>query len=130
MTTIDRAAIDSTIIGNGVKIDNHCHIAHNCVIGDHCLLIAYTRMGGGCQVGKGVIMSADVRMVDNCVVGDGAILGAGTGVMRNIKAGEKVWGRIAKPAGQEQRLQVIFSQLPKMWPKLRRLVKRMDAEEG
>jgi UDP-3-O-[3-hydroxymyristoyl] glucosamine N-acyltransferase len=129
MTTIDRATMDTTVIGNGVKMDNHCHVAHNCIIGDYSLLVAYTRMGGGCRVGKGVIMSADVRMVDNVTIGDGAILGAGTGVMRDVKAGERVWGRIAQPVGQEQRLQVIFGQLPKVWPKITRLLKKMDRGE-
>jgi len=122
-TTIDRAAIDSTIIGNGVKMDNHCHVAHNCVIGENTLLVAYTRMGGGVKIGKNVVLSADVRMVDNVTVGDGAILGAGTGVMTDIKPGEQLWGRIAKPAGDERRLQVIFRQLPKVWPKVMRLLK-------
>ena len=122
-TTIDRAAIDSTIIGNGVKMDNHCHVAHNCIIGEHTLLVAYTRMGGGVKIGKNVVLSADVRMVDNVTVGDGAILGAGTGVMNDVEPGAQLWGRIAKPAGDERRLQVIFRQLPKVWPKLMRLVK-------
>lgn len=122
-TTIDRAAIDSTIIGSGVKMDNHCHVAHNCIIGENTLLVAYTRMGGGVTIGKNVILSADVRMVDNVTVGDGAILAAGTGVMRDVEPGEQLWGRIAKPVTDERRLQVIFRQLPKVWPKLMRLVK-------
>lgn len=129
MTTIDRATVDSTVIGNGVKIDNHCHIAHNCMIGDQSLLVAYTRMGGGCRVGKGVIMGADVRMVDNVSIGDGAILAAGTGVTRDVKPGETLWGRIAKPVGQERRLQVIFNQLPKAWPRITALLKKMEQGE-
>lgn len=126
LTTIDRAALDSTVIGNGVKMDNHCHVAHNCHIGDGTLMVAFTRMGGGAKIGRNVIMSADVRLVDNVTVGDGAILAAGTGVMRDVEPGARLWGRIAKPVGDERRLQVIFSRLPKVWPKLMALLKSKD----
>ena len=63
-------------------MDNHCHVAHNCVIGDNTLMVAYTRMGGAVKIGRNVILSADCRMTDNLEIGDGAILAAGTGVMR------------------------------------------------
>lgn len=123
-TTIDRAALDSTIIGNRVKMDNHCHIAHNCVIGDNTLLVAYARMGGGVKIGRNVMLGADCRMIDNVTVGDGAILAAGTGIMRDVEPGARLWGHIARPVGEERRLQVILSRLPQVWPKLMALVKR------
>ncbi|MHC5019453.1 MAG: UDP-3-O-(3-hydroxymyristoyl)glucosamine N-acyltransferase, partial [Planctomycetota bacterium] len=44
--TIDRATFECTRIGNGVKIDNHAHIAHNVVVGDHTLLVAYAKIAG------------------------------------------------------------------------------------
>ena len=122
-TTIDRAALDSTIIGNGVKMDNHCHVAHNCVIGDNTLLVAYARMGGGVKIGRNVMLGADCRMIDNVEIGDGAMLAAGTGVMRDVEPGEQLWGRIARPVGEERRLQVILNRLPGVWPKLMALLK-------
>ncbi len=126
-TTIDRAVMDDTVIGDGVKIDNHCHIAHNCRIGDHCLLVGYARMGGGCRVGKGVVLAADARLVDNISIGDGVVLGAGSAVIRDVEPGAKMLGAPAKPAGQEARLLVILNQLPKVWPRLMRLLKKADA---
>ncbi len=126
MTTIDRAAVDSTIIGNGVKMDNHCHVAHNCIIGDHSLLVAYTRMGGSCRIGKGVVMGADVRMVDNVKVGDGAVLGAGAALIRDVEPGAQMLGAPAQNARDEARLLVILKNLPKVWPKITRLLKQAD----
>ncbi len=44
-TTIDRGALDDTMIGEGTKIDNLCHIAHNVVIGRHCFFCGAVRRG-------------------------------------------------------------------------------------
>ncbi|HJW85769.1 MAG TPA: UDP-3-O-(3-hydroxymyristoyl)glucosamine N-acyltransferase, partial [Candidatus Brocadiaceae bacterium] len=57
MVTICRAALDKTIIGNGVKIDNHSHIAHNVIIGDNTMLIAYAKIAGSAKIGKNVMIA-------------------------------------------------------------------------
>ncbi|MDR5617801.1 UDP-3-O-(3-hydroxymyristoyl)glucosamine N-acyltransferase [Arsenophonus sp.] len=51
-TTIDRGALDNTIIGNGVIIDNQCQIAHNVIIGDHTAIAGGVIMGGSLKIGK------------------------------------------------------------------------------
>ncbi|MFP3014123.1 MAG: UDP-3-O-(3-hydroxymyristoyl)glucosamine N-acyltransferase [Arsenophonus sp.] len=51
-TTIDRGALDNTIIGNGVIIDNLCQIAHNVIIGDHTAIAAGVVMAGSLKIGQ------------------------------------------------------------------------------
>ena len=51
-TTVDRAQMESTIIGNGVRIDNLCQIAHNVVIGDHTVMAAQVGIAGSTVIGK------------------------------------------------------------------------------
>ena len=51
-TTVDRAEMESTVIGNGVKIDNLCQIAHNVQIGDNTVMAAQTGVAGSTKIGK------------------------------------------------------------------------------
>ncbi|WP_300002051.1 UDP-3-O-(3-hydroxymyristoyl)glucosamine N-acyltransferase [uncultured Cedecea sp.] len=61
-TTIDRGALDDTIIGNGVIIDNQCQIAHNVVIGDN------TAVAGG------VIMAGSLKIGRYCMIGGASVI--------------------------------------------------------
>src|SRR3972149_12212129 len=77
MVTICRAALDKTVIGNGVKIDNHSHIAHNVSIGDNTMLIAYAKIAGSTKIGKNVMIAEDVGITDHVTIGDNCIVGGG-----------------------------------------------------
>lgn len=122
--TIDRATMDKTLIGDGVKIDNHSHIAHNCRIGAHSLLIAYARMGGSTVIGKNCLIAEDVGITDNVTIGDGAIVGGSSKVSKNIPPGSVVWGFPAQPIAKEKKERVLLRKLPEMWDVLRALKKR------
>ena len=81
-TTIDRGAIDDTVIGNGVKIDNQVQIAHNCHIGDHtaiagCVGIAgSTRIGARCMLGGAAMVVGHLTICDDVVVSGGTLVSA------------------------------------------------------
>ena len=121
--TVDRAALDRTIIGSGVKIDNHSHIAHNVEIGDNTMLIAYAKIAGGAKVGKHVIVAEDVGITDNITIGDGCIIGGGSKVYKSVKGGEIVWGAPAKPIQLEKQVQAILKKLPEMRDQLKGLLR-------
>ena len=73
-TTIDRGAIDDTVIGDDVKLDNQIQIGHNCVIGAHtaiagCVGIAgSTRVGAHCRIGGAAMISGHLEIVDHTVI--------------------------------------------------------------
>lgn len=73
-TTIDRGALDDTVIGNGVKLDNQIQIGHNVVIGDHtamagCVGVAGSaRIGSHCMVGGGAIILGHIEVADHCTI--------------------------------------------------------------
>jgi UDP-3-O-[3-hydroxymyristoyl] glucosamine N-acyltransferase len=73
-TTIDRGALDDTVIGNGVKLDNQIQVGHNVVIGDHtvmagCVGIAGSaRIGKNCMVGGGAIILGHLEVADRCTI--------------------------------------------------------------
>ncbi len=117
--TIARAALDKTIISNGVKIDNHSHIAHNVFIGEDTMLIAYAKIAGGAKVGKNVMIAEDVGITDHAVIGDNCMIGGGSNVYKSLKPGSVVWGSPAKPITLEKRIQVIIKKLPEIYDKIK-----------
>ena len=118
--TIARAALDKTIISNGVKIDNHSHIAHNVFIGEDTMLIAYAKIAGGAKVGKNVMIAEDVGITDHAVIGDNCMIGGGSKVYKSLKPGSVVWGSPAKPITLEKRIQVLIKKLPDIYEKIKR----------
>lgn len=128
--TIARAALDKTIIGNGVKIDNHSHIAHNVVIGDDSMLIAYAKIAGGATIGKNVMIAEDVGVTDHAKIGDKCIIGGGSNVYKkNIEPGSIIWGSPAKPINLEKRIQALIKKLPQMMESLKELSRRLGRLE-
>ena len=92
-TTIDRAEMESTIIGNGVKIDNLCQIAHNVEIGDNTVMAAQCGIAGSTKIGKNCILAGQVGIVGHLTIADGTIIAAQAGVTKSIrKSGLKLVG--------------------------------------
>ena len=123
MVTICRATLDKTIIGNGVKIDNHSHIAHNVTIGDNTMLIAYAKIAGSTKIGKNVMIAEDVGITDHVTIGDNCIIGGGSNVYKSLEPGSVVWGSPAKPINEEKRIQVLIKKLPEMYNAIKKFIK-------
>lgn len=97
-TTIDRAPMESTIIGDGVRIDNLCQIAHNVMVGKNTVMAAQTGIAGSTQVGESCIFAGQVGISGHIKIADHTTLGAKSGLISNIrKPGETYWGIPAIP---------------------------------
>ena len=108
-TTIDRAQMESTIIGNGVKIDNLCMIAHNVVIGDHTVMAAQCGIAGSTQVGKYCIFAGQVGIAGHLKIADHTTILAKGGVIGNIrKEGQVLLGSPVIDAKQYMKAYAIF----------------------
>lgn len=83
--TIDRATFGSTIIGNGVKIDNLVHIAHNCEIGDNTAIAALTGLSGSVKIGKRNRIAGQVGIVGHIYTADDVIIYAQSGVSKSLE---------------------------------------------
>ena len=121
--TIDRATLEATRIGRGVKIDNHSHIAHNVVVGDHTLLVAYAKIAGSTVLGRHVVVAEDVGITDNVTIGDGCRIGGGSRVFTSLPPGTEVWGHPARPLAEERKIQAIIARLPELREQVRGLVR-------
>jgi UDP-3-O-[3-hydroxymyristoyl] glucosamine N-acyltransferase len=97
-STIDRGSGRDTVIGEGTKIDNLVQIAHNVVIGRHCVIVAQTGISGSTRLDDYVVLAGQVGLAGHLHIGMGAQVAAASGVMRDIPAGAKWGGTPAKPA--------------------------------
>jgi UDP-3-O-[3-hydroxymyristoyl] glucosamine N-acyltransferase len=83
-TTIDRGAIEDTVIGNDVKIDNQVQVGHNCVIGDHTVIAGCVGIAGSTTIGKRVMVGGAAGFTGHLDVCDGAVISAMTLVTKSI----------------------------------------------
>jgi len=114
-TTIDRAALGVTSIGDGTKLDNLVHIGHNCRIGRHVLIVAQTGIAGGSVVEDYAVIGGQVGIGDNVTVKARAIVGSGAGILTGkiLKGdGEVYWGTPARPLKEYLEGQANVTKIP------------------
>lgn len=97
-STIDRGANRDTIVGEGTKIDNLVQIAHNVVIGRHCVIVSQVGISGSTELGDFVVVAGQAGITGHLRIGMGAQIGAQAGVMADVDPGAKMGGSPAKNA--------------------------------
>ena len=125
-SAIDRGALGSTIIGAGTKIDNLVHIAHNVVIGRHCLIMGQVGFAGSTHLGDYVIVASQSGISGHLKIGNQVTIGAKSGVMRDIPDGARMLGIPASPDRQTKRQVLALQQLPELIRRMRDLEKQVE----
>ena len=95
-TCIDRGLLTDTVIGNNVKIDNLCHIAHNVTIDDNCLIVAGSIVCGSVHIGRNGYLASNI-IRNQCTIGEDAFVGLGAVVVKDVAPGRTVIGNPARP---------------------------------
>jgi UDP-3-O-[3-hydroxymyristoyl] glucosamine N-acyltransferase len=112
---IDRAALGVTSIGEGTKLDNMVHVAHNCRIGRHVVIAAQTGLSGGVVVEDYAVIGGQVGIGDKARIESRAVLGSGSGVLTSkiVRGGQVMWGTPARPLKQYLEQLAVLSRLAK-----------------
>ena len=97
-TCIDKGTLGDTVIGDGSKIDNLVHIAHNVKVGRSCAIIAHCMVGGSTVIGDYSWVAPSSCLRDQLVIGRHATIGLGSVVTKAVADGDTVYGVPARTA--------------------------------
>lgn len=119
-TTIDRAMIDSTVIGKSTKIDNLVMIGHNSKIGKECFLISQVGLSGSVEVGDNTILAGQVGVADHVKIGNNVKVAAKSGVAYDLES-NKIYGANLPSIewNKWKRVYIALLKLPDMLKKLK-----------
>jgi len=122
-STIDRARFNTTVIGEGAKVDNLVQIGHNVVVGRHCIICAQAGISGSSTLEDYVVIGGQAGLAGHLTVGRGCKIDGQTGVNSDLAPGSFVKGSPCLPYNLEQRLNVLRKRIPDLF-------KRVDALEA
>jgi UDP-3-O-[3-hydroxymyristoyl] glucosamine N-acyltransferase len=94
---VDRGALKDTVIGEGTKIDNLVQIAHNVVVGRHCVIVAFVGISGSTELGDFVVMGGQSGVVGHIKIGSGAQIAGWSHATHDVPAGARFGGTPAVP---------------------------------
>jgi UDP-3-O-[3-hydroxymyristoyl] glucosamine N-acyltransferase len=121
-TTIDRGAIDDTVIGDGVKIDNQVQIAHNCVVGSHTVIAAFVGISGSTRIGKRCMIGGSTVFVGHLDICDDVAFTGNSMITRSISTPGVYSGGIpAEPARVWRRVVARFKRIDALAERVNRL---------
>jgi UDP-3-O-[3-hydroxymyristoyl] glucosamine N-acyltransferase len=129
-TTVDRARFGRTWIGEGTKIDNLVQIAHNCVIGKHCIICGQVGISGSTRLGDFVIMAGQVGVAGHLTIGSQVTFLAKSGVTKDYPEPGVYTGYPAKPVIEGRRMLTYPAKVPGILERLRNLEERVRGLGG
>lgn len=122
---VDRAAMGSTVIGKGTKIDNLVHIGHNCKIGANCLIVAQTGISGSTEVGHNVTFGGQTGTVGHIKIGANSVYAARSGIISDMPEGQFCAGFPVQSHTEWLRMQAAMKKLPELLKKVKKLEKEL-----
>lgn len=128
-TCIDRATVDSTVIGKGTKIDNLVHIGHNDIIGENCLLVAHVGISGSVTVGNNCTFGGQAATVGHIKIGDNNIFAGRCGIIGDVGDNTFLAGFPAQPHKEWLRQEANLRKVGDLAKKVRLLEKKLAALE-
>ncbi len=129
-TAVDRARFGRTHIGEGTKIDNLVQIAHNVVVGRHCLIAGQAGIAGSTRIADRVVIAAQAGIAGHLELGSGVVITAQAGVNKSLSTPGQYLGYHAQPIRESLRILALQRQLPEMIDRIRALEARLESLEA
>ena len=127
---IDRAALEVTLIRRGTKLDNLVQVAHNCQIGEDCMIVSQVGISGSSKIGNHVTLAGQVGVAGHLTIGDNVIVGAQSGVPGSLSANAAYSGTPAIPHKEWLKSMAVVPKLPDLRKTVSSLEKRIAGLEA
>jgi UDP-3-O-[3-hydroxymyristoyl] glucosamine N-acyltransferase len=127
-TCIDRATMNSTIIHDGVKLDNLVHLAHNVEVGANTVMAGGTCVAGSVKIGERCMFGGQSGVVPHTIIANDASVGAQSGVIANIPEGGSVLGYPAIPGRNFLKSYAVFKNLYELQKIVMELKKKFEGK--
>ena len=125
-STLDRARFSQTVIGEGTKIDNLVQIAHNVVIGKHCLICSQVGISGSTTLEDYVVLGGQAGVAGHLTIGKGAKADGQTGINSDVDPGAFLKGSPCLPYNLEQRINVLRKRLPDLFRRVDEIERQLE----
>ncbi|GET27496.1 UDP-3-O-(3-hydroxymyristoyl)glucosamine N-acyltransferase [Prolixibacter sp. NT017] len=113
-TTIDCATMGSTVINEGVKIDNLVQIAHNVEVGKNTVIVAQVGVAGSAKIGENCMIGGQVGIAGHIRIGNNVKVGAQSGISNNVKDNSTIFGTPAFGHRDFMKSYAVFKNLPQL----------------
>ncbi len=124
-TTVDRGSIGSTVIGEGVKLDNLIQVAHNVEIGKNTVIAAQTGIAGSAKLGESNIIGGQVGIAGHKKIGNRIQVQAQTGIIGDIKDDARLSGSPAIEYANYYKSYAAFKNLPDLLVEIRKMKQKL-----
>jgi UDP-3-O-[3-hydroxymyristoyl] glucosamine N-acyltransferase len=125
-TTVDRAALGSTVVGKGSKLGALVTLGHNVKLGPHALIVAQCGIAGSVTLGHHVTMGGQVGVAGHIQIGDNVVIGAQAGIINSVPDQSTMLGSPAMPISHARRVAAIFVQLPELSQRVKHLEHQVE----
>jgi UDP-3-O-[3-hydroxymyristoyl] glucosamine N-acyltransferase len=129
-SSIERGALESTVIGRGTKIDNAVVIGHGTRVGEHCLFVAQVGIAGSVTIGHHVVLGGQTGVAGHLTIGDGVMVGAKSGVSGDIPAKSMMLGSPVMEIRKYRRSAALFKNFPELLERIKRLERLANIESA
>lgn len=116
---VDRATFGDTVIENGVKLDNHVHIGHNCQVGENTVLVAQVGISGSVVIGKRCTFAGHAGSVDHVTIGDDVTVMMKTAITKDIPSHSVVSGQPAMEHHKWMKAEAFRRRFPEIYQELK-----------
>jgi UDP-3-O-[3-hydroxymyristoyl] glucosamine N-acyltransferase len=127
---VDRATLGSTVIGKGTKFSDLISVGHGARIGPHGLVVGMVGIAGSTKIGHHVTLAGQVGVAGHLEIGNHVTVGAQSGVMNDVADRTTLMGSPAMPAPHARRVYTLFSQLPELLERIKKLEQQVEELSG
>ncbi|MEM6454533.1 MAG: UDP-3-O-(3-hydroxymyristoyl)glucosamine N-acyltransferase [Acidobacteriota bacterium] len=124
-STIDRAALEQTVVGDGSKIDNLVQVGHNAALGQGCVVCAQSGIAGSSVLGDHVVLAGQVGVVGHIEVGDRTQVASKAAIMQSVDGDQVLGGTPAVGATTWRKQVAALARLPELLRRVRRLERQL-----